>query len=215
MRLGSLIGSGAGSGVGISPRVTISGSTTTGFLGATGSDTLTTGSITHSGISSSAISTNLWSSLAPKSTNGKLAGSFGSSSTAESSVAFASSKSTPSFNTTVSNWEKGLLTSSFIRASGVKVILLCPSISTRSPVLTFTLSRSSTSIILNVPNPLTLTILSFSRFIWIISNIALTKIAASRFSRPWRKTSACDRSWIEIFPITLLLHSLRVPSSLN
>ena len=56
-----------------------------------------------------------------------------------------SSVSTPSLITTVSNCEKGLFTSSFITASGVKLILSCPSISTRSPVLTLTLSRGFTA----------------------------------------------------------------------
>ena len=52
--------------------------------------------------------------------------------------------STPSLITTVSNCEKGLFTNSFIAASGVKEILSCPSIKTRSPVFTLTLSRGLT-----------------------------------------------------------------------
>ena len=183
-------GSGSGSGFGASPSVIISGSVTAGRSGA-----FTTGSITHSGISSSTTLITGCSSPAPKSTNGMLAGSLGSFvSTVGSATGFISSKSTPSFSTTVSNCENGLLTSSFMRASGVKVILLWPSIRTRSPVLTFTLSRSSTSMILNVPKPFILTTLSFSRLVWMISNIALAKIAASRLFRPLRSTSTCARS---------------------
>ena len=68
-----------------------------------------------------------------------------------------SSKTVFSFSTTVSKCEKGLFMISLKEGSGVKEILVCPSILIRSPVLTFTLSRLLTPINLNVPNPLIFT----------------------------------------------------------
>ena len=88
-------------------------------------------------------------------------------------------KSTPSFSTIVSNCAKGLFTSSFIVASGVNDTLSCPSINTRSPVFTFTLSRGLTACTLNVPSPFTLTSLSVLSPSFITSNIAETNFSAS------------------------------------
>ena len=132
-----------------------------------------------------------------------------------SSVEGISSKSTPSLSTTVSNCENGLFTSSFITASGVKVILLCPSINTRSPVFTLILSRSSTLIILKVPKPFTFTALSCSSPFWMISNISFTKDTACFFDSPFRSINFVASSLTDIFAITQFLHSLHVPSNWN
>ena len=90
-----------------------------------------------------------------------------------------SAKSTPSFNTTVSNSAKGLFTSSFIVVSGVNETLSCPSIKTRSPVFTFTLSRGFTACTLNVPSPFTFTSLSVLSPSFMTSNMEETNFSAS------------------------------------
>ena len=124
------------------------------------------------------------------------------------SVKSISSNSTPSFKITVSNWENGLLTSSFMDTSGVKVILSCPSMTTRSPVLTLILSRASTSTTLKVPSPLIFTSRSDSNPSFTTSNSVVAKRSASFFFRPLFNVSILAISCIEMRSISRFLHSL-------
>ena len=107
----------------------------------------------------------------------------------------SSSKNTPSFSTTLSKWAKGLFTTSLRVASGVKVILLWPWISKRSPVFTLMLSRLSTSMSLNVPNPLILTYRSVCKASSISLKNSLAKASISFFEVDWlpemNSTSSC------------------------
>ena len=195
---GSISGSGSGSGSasltsGISGLSRFSGlsriSGTAGLSGTTG----TTGVSATSGTA----------------TLSAASGASGSS----PSVSGISSKVTPSFSTTVSNCENGLFTSSFIVLSGVKVILSCPSMSTRSPVLTLTLSRASISTTLKVPSPLTFTTRSVARLSLMRSNIVKTNCSASFLFSPFFSIRTVAISCMEIFSIIRFLHSLPAPST--
>ena len=128
-----------------------------------------------------------------------------SSSAVDSSSAekLSSLKSTPSLSTTVSNCENGLFTNSFIEASGVKVILSWPSMSTRSPVLTLMLSRASMSIILNVPSPFTFTKRSVSKASFTTSKSVMAKRSASFFFRPLLAVRTAAISCIDLRSISL------------
>ena len=129
--------------------------------------------------------------------------SFVGSSVAGSST--ISLKSTPSLRTTVSNCEKGLFTSSFMAVSGVKVILFLPSITKRSPVCTFTLSRSLVSMILNVPKPLIFTSFSVWRASLTISTSSLTNWTFFLRDNPFFWASRFTKS---CFVLTILLPSV-------
>ena len=126
----------------------------------------------------------------------------GSSSAGSSGMSL---KSTPSLRTTVSNCEKGRFTSSRMVASGVKVILFLPSITKRSPVCTFTLSRSLVSITLNVPKPLIFS--SFSSFSTslIRSTNSLTNWTFFFRDRPFFWASRLTKS---CFVLTILFPSV-------
>ena len=126
----------------------------------------------------------------------------GSSSAGSSGMSL---KSTPSLRTTVSNCENGRFTSSRMAASGVKVILFLPSITKRSPVCTFTLSRSLVSITLNVPKPLIFS--SFSSFSTslIRSTNSLTNWTFFFRDRPFFWASRLTKS---CFVLTILFPSV-------
>ena len=122
-----------------------------------------------------------------------------------------SSKSTPSFTTTVSNWANGLFTISFRMLSGVKVSLSLPSMVKRSPVFTLMLSRSFVACTLKVPSHFIFTCLSTSSPWLHTSNIFRMKSSASTWLRPLLSAS----SFPSVFKLNLLiahpLHSLVFP----
>ena len=122
-----------------------------------------------------------------------------------------SSKSTPSFTTTVSNWANGLFTISFRMLSGVKVSLSLPSMVKRSPVFTLMLSRSFVACTLKVPSHFIFTCLSASSPWLHTSNIFRMKSSASTWLRPLLSAS----SFPSVFKLNLLiahpLHSLVFP----
>ena len=122
-----------------------------------------------------------------------------------------SSKSTPSFTTTVSNWANGLFTISFRMLSGVKVSLSLPSMVKRSPVFTLMLSRSFVACTLKVPSHFIFTCLSASSPWLHTSNIFRMKSSASTWFRPLLSAS----SFPSVFKLNLLiahpLHSLVFP----
>ena len=122
-----------------------------------------------------------------------------------------SSKSTPSFTTTVSNWANGLFTISFRMLSGVKVSLSLPSMVKRSPVFTLMLSRSFVACTLKVPSHFIFTCLSASSPWLHTSNIFRMKSSASTWLRPLLSAS----SFPSVFKLNLLiahpLHSLAFP----
>ena len=122
-----------------------------------------------------------------------------------------SSKSTPSFTTTVSNWANGLFTISFRILSGVKVSLSLPSMVKRSPVFTLMLSRSFVACILKVPSHFIFTCLSASSPWLHTSNIFRMKSSASTWLKPLLSAS----SFPSVFKLNLLiahpLHSLVFP----
>ena len=122
-----------------------------------------------------------------------------------------SSKSTPSFTTTVSNWANGLFTISFRMLSGVKVSLSLPSMVKRSPVFTLMLSRSLVACTLKVPSHFIFTCLSVSSPWLHTSNIFLMKSSASTWLSPLLSAS----SFPSVFKLNLLiahpLHSLVFP----
>ena len=122
-----------------------------------------------------------------------------------------SSKSTPSFTTTVSNWANGLFTISFRMLSGVKVSLSLPSMVKRSPVFTLMLSRSFVACTLKVPSHFIFTCLSASSPWLHTSNIFRMKSSASTWLSPLLSAS----SFPSVFKLNLLiahpLHSLVFP----
>ena len=126
----------------------------------------------------------------------------GSSSAGSSGMSL---KSTPSLRTTVSNCEKGRFTSSRMAASGVKVILFLPSITKRSPVCTFTLSRSLVSITLNVPKPLIFSSFSSFNTSLIRSTNSLTNWTFFFRDRPFFWASRLTKS---CFVLTILFPSV-------
>ena len=116
---------------------------------------------------------------------------------ASSAVCSAASRAVSgvlSLSVTVVKWANGRLTSSRKVPSGVKLILLCPLIWKRSPVLMFTLSRSLTSTNLKVPKPVTLTKLSFSRPSSVNSKKVRTKSSACSGDSDSRSAKRADRS---------------------
>ena len=137
----------------------------------------------------------------------------GASSVVCSSPNFSSisSKSTPSFTTTVSNWANGLFTISFRMLSGVKVSLSLPSMVKRSPVFTLMLSRSFVACTLKVPSHFIFTCLSASSPWLQTSNIFRMKSSASTWLSPLLSAS----SFPSVFKLNLLiahpLHSLVFP----
>ena len=136
-------------------------------------------------------------------------------SSASSSVALSamSANSTPSFSITVSNCEKGRFTSSFISASGVNDTLSWLSMTTRSPVLTLTLSRASTLIILNVPSPFIFTCSSCCRRSSMSENICVANSVACRGARPFLSMRTFASSCIVVFPMSIVLLSVYLSTS--
>ena len=162
------------------------------------------GSMGVSMIGSSGAGSSFMGSVSPYTAGSSATGSsmMGSSSAGSSGMSL---KSTPSLRTTVSNCEKGRFTSSRMAASGVKVILFLPSITKRSPVCTFTLSRSLVSITLNVPKPLIFS--SFSSFSTslIRSTNSLTNWTFFFRDRPFFWASRLTKS---CFVLTILFPSV-------
>ena len=99
-----------------------------------------------------------------------------------------------SLRVTVVKCAKGRLTNSRNVPSGVKLILLCPLIWKRSPVLMFTLSRSLTSTNLKVPKPVTLTKLSLRRPSSVNSKKERTKSSACSRGSDSRSAKSAARS---------------------
>ena len=124
------------------------------------------------------------------------------------SIRSISSAVMPSLSITVWKSAKGLLTNSLSAVSGRKPILACPEMMKRSPVLTFTLSRSCTSTILKVPKAFTLT--DFSSLISLprVSKNARTNASASLRCIPVRVASSAARSCqFILFPVIPLWFS--------
>ena len=122
-----------------------------------------------------------------------------------------SSKSTPSFTTTVSNWANGLFTISFRMLSGVKVSLSLPSMVKRSPVFTLMLSRSFVACTLKVPSHFIFTCLSASSPWLHTSNIFRMKSSASTWLRPLLSASSFPSVFKQNLLIAHPLHSLVFP----
>ena len=136
------------------------------------------------------------STALPATTSGTASSTFCSvsSSSSLSLSTGVSSKTVPSLSTTVSKCANGLLIISFRAGSGVNETLVWPCISKRSPVLTFTLSRLSTSISLKAPRPLIFTYLSFSNASSISWKNSFTKLSAFFLLMPCFSASKSIRS---------------------
>ena len=164
-------------------------SATAGFSSATAgcSSTTTGGSSTTAGCSSTTAGCSSTTKVFSPSSAEITSSSCSSSSSTVGKPSCSNGLS--SSITTVSNWAKGLLMISFITLSGVNVTLSWPSITTRSPVFTFTLARSFTACSLKVPKPFIFTTRSLSRPALITSTICCRNLSASAPFSLWREAN--------------------------